>query len=360
MKSLRLCLIGCALALQCAACWAVCGVRISDLHHIPTPPNPIKVWGKVKSVSPLKISDGRAEIQVNGFTASLNDFVVVTGDWNGTVLTVAVTSTITGEMISIPAGAFSMGTPTSYTGFHYPNEHPQHSVTLGAYSIGKYEVTRAEYRKFIEADGYSTQSYWSVAGWNWRNNCDGLGLVRNEPDYWTAIQTWGSPPGAFTQTDNHPVVGVSYYEAEAYCNWAGGYLPTEAQWERAARWTGSVAYIYPWGDTWDQEKCNNGFDSLYSLFQTAPVGSYSAYPSASGCQDMAGNVWEWCKDRYKDTYYSSLPDGEWIDPQGPASGSLRVCRGGSWNYGENFVRCACRNYGNPENYNYELGFRLAR
>ena len=140
----------------------------------------------------------------------------------------ASNSGYTGEMIYIPAGSFLMG--NSGVGddatYSFSNELPQHSVTLSAYYIGKYEVTRGEYREFMDAGGYTTQSYWSAAGWSWKGS-------RTQPDYWSASQDWGT--GTFTQTDNHPVVGVCYYEAEAFCNWAGGHLPTEAQWERAAR-----------------------------------------------------------------------------------------------------------------------------
>ncbi|MCX6344676.1 MAG: SUMF1/EgtB/PvdO family nonheme iron enzyme [Armatimonadetes bacterium] len=234
--------------------------------------------------------------------------------------TITVIDQYTGEMISIPAGSFAMGTLDSYVASHNADEHPQHPVALGAYSIGKYEVTRGEYRKFINAGGYSNVLYWSTDGWSWK-----VGINRTEPTSWTASQNWGTPPGAFTQTDNHPVVGVCYYEAEAFCNWAVGHLPTEAQWERAARWTGSRANVFPWGDTWDAEKCNNWNDSLYPGSQTAPFGSYSSFPSPSGCQDMAGNAWEWCKDWYLVDYYSQSPTS---DPQGPASGSSRVLRGG--------------------------------
>ena len=270
------------------------------------------------------------------------------------------------QMINIPAGSFDMGNSgigadATYAS-DYPQELPQHSVSLSAYSIGKYEITRGEYKKFINAGGYTNSSYWSAEGWSWK-----VYNSRTEPESWAASQDWGT--GTFTQTDNHPVVGVNYYEAEAFCNWAGGHLPTEAQWERAARWTGTHANVYPWGDVWDAEKCNNHYDHNvagggYQRYQTAPVGSYSSYPSPSGCQDMAGNVVEWCKDWYLSNYYSTSPSS---DPQGPASGRARVLRGGSWdNYGyidAYFYRCAYRSnhgYYYPYVYTAYIGFRLAR
>lgn len=271
------------------------------------------------------------------------------------VMFTASESAYGGEMISIPAGSFLMGTPDNYIGSHSENEHPQHSVSLSAYSIGKYEVTRGEYRKFINAGGYSNQSYWSTVGWSWKvsNNC-------TQPKYWDAVQTWGGQ--TFTQTDGHPVVGVTYYEAEAFCNWAGGRLPTEAEWERAARWTGSNARVYPWGDTWNQEYCNNYTDSNaagggYLSYQTAPVGRYSEDTSPSGCQDMAGNVEEWCSDWYKSYPGSSSPFDY--------TNSDRVLRGGSWdsyyyNYNVNYCRCASRDLSYPTYYGCGIGFRLTR
>ena len=266
----------------------------------------------------------------------------------GTV-TVATNTTYTGQMINIPAGSFLMGNNGSEL-YSQPNELPQHSVTLSAYSIGKYEVTRGEYKKFINAGGYSTQSFWSTDGWSWK-----VSNSRTEPYYWAASQNWGT--GTFTQTDNHPVVGVCYYEAEAFCNWAGGHLPTEAQWERAARWTGTHANVYPWGDVWDAEKCNNYFDHNVagggiSRRQTAPVGSYSSYPSPSGCQDMAGNVCEWCLDWYKSYPGSSSPFDY--------TNSYRVPRGGGWYYGNSDYRCAYRYNYDLYIYGDSLGFRLAR
>lgn len=359
MKSICTSGICCVLIFQCVACWAVYGVRISDLSNSPTPPNPIRVWGKVTSLSPIMISDGRAEIEASGLSASIGEFVVVTGDWDGAVL--AVDNPFSPEMIHIPAGSFMMGNNGSEPYF-YTNELPQHSVNLSGYYIGRYEVTRGEYKQFMDADGYSTQSYWSADGWVWKTNNS-----RTEPGWWAANQDWasdwGQSPQPFTQTDNHPAVGVSYYEAEAFCNWAGGHLPTEAQWEKAARWTGTLANVYPWDDPWNQEKCNNFSDGNlagggYEGYQTAPVGSYPLGVSPYGCQDMAGNVWEWCKDWYASDYYSQSPAD---DPQGPASGDLRIVRGGGWGYYDNFCRSACRSSARfPSDFSDYNGFRLAR
>lgn len=240
-----------------------------------------------------------------------------------------------GQMVYIPAGSFLMGNSNvgnDVYGLFF--EFPQHSVNLSGYWIGKYEVTRGEYRAFMTATG------------------------RAAPTYWDAVQNWGT--GSFTQTDNHPVVGVTYYDAEAFCNWAGGHLPTEAQWEKAARWTGSNPRVYPWGDPWDQEKCNNYSDSnpagggLYK-YQTAAVGSYPSGASPYGCQDMAGNVWEWVQDWYKSYPNSSSPFDY--------TGSYRVLRGGSWYdfTGSSYdSRCAFRYGRSPFYYWNDYGFRLAR
>lgn len=258
----------------------------------------------------------------------------------------------TGEMIWIPEGSFLMGNNGNEK-YRFADELPQHDVTLSGYFIGKYEVTRGEYRKFIEAGGYSNPAYWSQEGWKWKRN-------RTQPQYWDAVQSFGT--GSFTQTDSHPVTGISYYEAEAFCNWAGGHLPTEAQWEKAARWTGSRSNVYPWGDTWDAQNCNNIDDDNPAgggdaKNQTAPVGSYTNGASPFGCHDMAGNVWEWCKDWYSSKYYSQSPAS---DPQGPEIGSLRVLRGGGWGEGGYGMRSAYRRSEAPSNGWFDLGFRVAR
>jgi len=276
---------------------------------------------------------------------------VVAGDTGGVYI---------GEMVTVPVGNFQMGNSgvgdDATEAPAHVEEQPQHWVYTCAYRIGKYEVTRGEYKQFIAAGGYTTQSYWSPAGWTW---LQGQSPARTHPGWWDAQQTWGTT--TFTQTDRHPVVGVNYYEAEAFANWCGCRLPTEAEWEKAARWTGGHPNVYPWGDTWDASKCNNPDDTQYVGNQTAPVGSYPAGASPYGCMDMAGNASEWCKDWFWSTYYGLTPPEGWLNPQGPTTGDRRISRGGSYG-GTTYLteRCAHRFF----NYPYEnfptIGFRIAR
>ena len=355
MKAVALALI---LVCMCSSAWAVYGISVSDLDTPPTPPNPIRVWGRVTSTSPLKITDGTAEIELAGISAGLEDFLVITGDWDGSVLTVTGSATAYAgpantEMIYIPAGSFLMGNNGSEPDGD-PDELPQHSVYLSSYWIGKYEVTRGEYAQFMADSGYSNPAYWSADGWTWKVNNN-----RTEPDYWGPVQDWGS--GSFAQTDNHPVVGVTYYEAEAFCTWTGCHLPTEAQWEKAARWTGTKSLAYPWGDTWFSDRCNWSDDPVTTGDKTAPVGTYEDGVSPNGCYDMAGNMWEWCRDWYDTDYYGTYPTDGWPDdPQGPPSGSYRVRRGGCWTYLDDYCRAGSRSYDYPDARCYYYGIRVAR
>ncbi|MFC1714288.1 formylglycine-generating enzyme family protein [Candidatus Poribacteria bacterium] len=246
-----------------------------------------------------------------------------------------------GEMITIPAGNFIVGNDNGSW-----EEKPQHSVYLPTYQIGKYEVTRGEYRRFIEDDGYQNPDYWSPEGWVWKEGdvvvyAGMYGKVsygvrenrekkRNAPDHWEPEQEWighGYDHPRFIQTDDHPVVGVTYFEAEAYCKWAGGRLPTEAEYEKAARWNGTRSYLWPWGDTWDPEKCNNPDDHNpagggYRKNQSAPVGSYPDGASPYGVMDMVGNAYEWCADWAKSYPGSSRPFDH--------TGKYHIVKGGCW------------------------------
>jgi len=290
-----------------------------------------------------------------------------------------------GEMITIPSGRFLMGNGGK-EGFGTPEEFPQHWVELPTYQIGKHEVTRGQYRKFIEAGGYEDLQYWSAPGWKWKESNDliyagmngrfnratrpGNPGPRRAPERWDAEQEWighGHAHPRFTQTDQHPVVGVTYYEAEAYCRWAGGRLPTEAEWEKAARWDEKQqhARIWPWGDTWDAEKCNNPDDHNpagggYKVNQSAPAGSYPAGASPYGCLDMVGNAWEWVASRSQ-----SHPGNPAPYDHGDA---YRLVKGGCWDDGPSAsARCSYRKWylplGSsgpaPSDCDF-IGFRVAR
>jgi len=253
----------------------------------------------------------------------------------------AYSQVVPGEMITIPAGEFNMGNNKGDW-----DQKPEHKVWLPEYQIGKYEVTRGEFRKFMEAGGYSKRIYWSDEGWKWKEGkyiiyAGMYGKVdsvirpdkdkkRTESQYWKAEQEWkghGYGHPKFLQTDNHPVVGVTYYEAEAYCKWAGGRLPTEAEYEKAARWTGTHSNIWPWGDIWDPEKDNNPSDHNpagggYRVNQSAPVGSYPAGASPYGCMDMTGNAYEWCGD-WARSYPGCVKAYDY-------TGLYHVVKGGCW------------------------------
>jgi len=245
--------------------------------------------------------------------------------------------------ITIPAGNFTMGSlPTDP--YAQSNEQPQHTVYLDAYQISKYEITNAQYQAFMEAGGYSNSAYWTADGWNWRttNNI-------TQP-YWWSTGEYNSGPSF----PNHPVVGVSWYEAYAFCQWAGGHLPTEAQWEKAARGMDSSNY-WPWGSTWDASKCNSSENVSPDTFTcSSPVGYFSAGQSPYGVYDMAGNVLEWCNDWYDANYYANSPSS---NPAGPATGSSRVLRGGSWYNNGNHCRTAERNGCSPSFRSAGIGFR---
>jgi formylglycine-generating enzyme required for sulfatase activity len=218
-------------------------------------------------------------------------------------------------MIHIPSGKFMMGSNDGYD-----NEKPPHEVDLDGYWIGKYEITFSQY------DGY----------------CKKMGKEEQSD------KGWGR--------EKQPVINVSWDEAAAYCQWLSRetgltfQLPTEAQWEKAARGTGGL--IYPWGNIFDKNKCNS-YES--GLKVPMPVGSYPSGKSPYGCMDMAGNVWEWCADWYDLDYYKNSPAK---NPQGPLEGDYHVLRGGSWFLPSVNQRCAARLNDNPWYYWSYFGFRV--
>lgn len=243
------------------------------------------------------------------------------------------------EMILITAGEFIMG---SAVGEGDKDEHPQHRVYLDAYYIGKYYVTNGQFGKFAGETGYKTDME--------KQGCpyvyEGGKWISKEGASWRFFSS--------SSTQKHPVTCVSWNDPKAYCKWAGGSLPTEAQWEKAAR--GTDGRIYPWGNGWDASRCRNNAGSASG--GTTAVGSYSGGASPYGVQDMAGNVWECCADWYDENYYGSSPSR---NPGGAGSGQDRVVRGGSrLNVYSGSFRCANRNWITPDYGYYNYGFRLCR
>jgi len=237
-------------------------------------------------------------------------------------------------MVWVPAGEFVMGSKDNEG---YSDERPQRKVYLDGYWLYKYEVTVAQYRAFCAATGRALPHFPQP-------------MTYYESNYsWAGKTGWADPA-----LQQHPIVNVTWHDAQAYAAWAGAQLPTEAQWEKAAR--GADGRIYPWGNTWDPAKCANRTNSQEKAISTWPVGSFPAGASPCGAHDMAGNVSEWCADWYDAGYYKNAPAR---NPIGPATGTRRVLRCGSWAgyYVEFILRSAVRNYCTPDYYWYSVGFR---
>jgi formylglycine-generating enzyme required for sulfatase activity len=245
------------------------------------------------------------------------------------------------KMVYVPDGEFIMGFSESdakaieainpEAKFSVEGEKPRHTVFLDAFYIDKYEVTNARYRKCVEAGVCNAPSDTTYYG---------------KDDY-----------------AQHPVVFVSWYDADTYCRWAGKRLPTETEWEKAAR-DDDEERTWPWGNKFDGNRvnfCDTNCPEWWrhasvndGYAQTAPVGSYPKGVSLYGALDMAGNVWEWVADWYDPDYYSQSPDR---NPPGPDSGSEKVVRGGSWLNGFTDIRARYRYKSPPAFLGKDFGFR---
>ena len=227
-------------------------------------------------------------------------------------------------MVLIPAGEFMMGSREDDTSSQV-DERPAHSVFLDAYYLDQYEVTSVRYANFFQETN------------------------RPAPKYWSEL--------VLGQHGRKPVVGLDWNEATAYCAWAGKRLPTEAEWEKAAR--GSNQRQYPWGNAAPNEQRGN-FDHCCDFKDyraLTDVGSFEQRKSPYGAYDMAGNVYEWVEDWYGENYYGKSPSR---NPKGAASGKDRVLRGGSWNAGPSLVRSASRFTFSPTTQSFTFGFRCAQ
>jgi formylglycine-generating enzyme required for sulfatase activity len=255
-----------------------------------------------------------------------------------TAHTTAYVGTTSGEMVTIPAGEFQMGCDdTNPNEYCNSDEQPLHTVYLDAYAIDKYEVTNAQYAEFLNAEGNQEEG-----GYTWLDADDSDVRIHESGGVWQVDAGY----------EDHPVTEVTWYGARAYCEWQGKRLPTEAEWEKAARGA-SDTRMYPWGNE-DPDCSRLNYD--YCVGDTAPVGSYPSGASPYGALDMAGNVWEWVNDWYDSNYYDVSPHN---NPPGPDRGNSRVLRGGGWYNIWPGVRVALRLYYYPFSSDDGLGFRCA-
>jgi formylglycine-generating enzyme required for sulfatase activity len=300
--------------------------------------------------------------------------------------------------IEVPAGPFLMGS-TEDDDMAYDDEHPQHELHLPTFYIARYPITNAQYRPFVENGGYDEPRYWTEEGWAWRtgerepdlspiddeetrelsrNWLTGRPVERRSRPFWWNHPRFGLP--------NRPVVGVTWYESLAYCQWlreqlqAPGYtpqvwrngqpevlnlepqtltvqLPSEAEWEKAAR--GTNGRRWPWGDEWIEGRANT---EEANVEETSAAGAFPGGASPGGAMDMAGNVWEWTHSRWGRTsvyrpdygYPYDATDGR----EEMGKRDLPVMRGGSWFDFQRYARCACRFHIIPDGFDYDAGLRV--
>jgi formylglycine-generating enzyme len=291
-----------------------------------------------------------------------------------------VTNSIGMRFVPVPAGEFMMGSTESMddmlkafpaykvqskTDFLFQDEHPRHRVRITRpFYLGQYAVTVGQFKRFARDAGYKTEAERNgEGGWGYNpetGKCEGRDRKYN----------WRNP--GFTQTDDHPVVDVTWNDAVAFCQWLSRKegktcrLPTEAEWEYACRAGTTARYsngddpngLAPVANVQDA-KSQSKFPHVQEIMMpndgkfTIPVGSLA--PNKLGLYDMHGNVWQWCGDWYGEDYYATSPVD---DPAGPVSGNRRVRRGGAWNSFPLYVRAAFRNWNTPDSRCVNLGFRV--
>ncbi len=255
------------------------------------------------------------------------------------------------QTVQIPAGKFIMGSPDAEVN-HNKNEG-QYTVALSVYKMSKYEITNAQYANFLN---------------EWKIGADGIFEAGNYPNQILIFPStgdfdWGLhyakrqwvPVAGY---ENHPVINVTWYGAMEFATYAGGRLPTGAEWENACR--AYTATPFNTGECLSNEQANYDWSNPYNTCinnktyypgKTQPVGSY--LPNAFGLFDMHGNVWEWCSD-----WYGLYPTEEQTNPRGPSEGLGREIRGGSWANRAQYCRSAIRYRSFPDDGNYFLGFRI--
>ena len=267
------------------------------------------------------------------------------------------------DMVFIPAGEFLMGSPEGEGAF---DEHPQHKVYLDAFYIDKYEVTNAQFKEFVEATGYVTNAERKGYGevWNPRSY---YSLLNFSHVNWSSPHAWIWPPGYINPHPDtwenynivdkmdYPVTQVSWNDAQAYAKWAGKRLPTEAEWEKAAR--GTDGRLWPWGNVFNINIEGVTAHANIASDDLLPVGSFPTGVSPYDVYDMVGNAQEWVADWYAGDYYARSSNN---NPKGPDNGIARVLRGGSWRHQKSrHVLTTSREYQGSSYSSNFVGFRCA-
>jgi formylglycine-generating enzyme required for sulfatase activity len=286
------------------------------LNQSPTPSPTVTSMEAIKTATLLPPSNTPTNIP----TDSPTPIVIIT--FTPTVLPSEIMDEQGVPMALVPEGKFTMGSTDNFS-----NENPTHLVNLTSFYIDKYEVTNRNYNLCVQ-----------------KGEC----LPPKKRGSKTHESYFGNP-----EFDYYPVIYVTWDMARTYCQWRGARLPSEAEWEKAAR--GADGRMYPWGDTIRNTESNyNGL-----MGDLAVVGTYNSGVSPYGLFDMAGNAQEWVSDWYQENYYSSL-FGDVKNPQGPLTGAERVIRGGSWDAGKNFIRTTYRFKSLPSVSFYNISFRCAK
>ena len=281
------------------------------------------------------------------------------------------------DLVDLDAGTFTMGTDEEAR-WPADGEGPAREVTLSAYRIAKHAVTNAEFERFVSQTDWTTDAErfgWSFVfgGFLPDDFPETRGVVGSE--WWRQVfgANWRHPAGPQSDLDglsSHPVVHVSWNDAIAYCRWAGAELPTEAQWEHAAR-GGLHQQRYPWGNTFapDGNTMCNIFEGTFpsentgadGFLSTAPVDAFA--PNGFGLHNVSGNVWEWCHDWFSPDHHADPESPTRTDPTGPTQGEQRVMRGGSHLCHDSYCdryRVSARSSSAPDSSTGNLGFRIAQ
>lgn len=279
------------------------------------------------------------------------------------------------NMVPLSGGRFRMGTD-DVSGFPEDGEGPIRDVEIWPFRMGRYAVTNAEFSRFTKATGYKTEA--ELFGWTFvfhrfvpSEAARRVDRVPQDTPWWWPVEGafWAKPEGPSSDLKgrgSHPAVHISWNDAVAYCDWAGARLPTEAEWEFAAR-GGLSKKTYPWGDNLTphgSHRCNIWQGSFPDrnteedgFTGTAPVDAFE--PNGYGLHNLAGNVWEWCSDWFSPDYHTA---SESVNPTGPDSGGAKSMRGGSYLCHDSYCnryRVAARSANTPDSSTGNLGFRCA-